>query len=314
MMRTDTTLAHVDRRSHAPRRRAAAPWRVAGAWVIAFLLPLGLPARELAYVAYTDGYWQVWAARLDGKHARQVTRSAYDKVKASWFPSGEELLVAGTGGELVRIRIDTETETQVRLPLEHGGDAVVSPDGTLIAYSAMNAASPDTNDVWVAEIDGNRARKVASLPALQHEPSWAPDGRTLFFVSGPGQQAHDIYRVDADGERLEQLTNGKLYHFDVSVARDGAMVFSANRGGNYDLWLRDAAGNESPLVESAAVESQPVWAPGEKEIFFTRVENGIPNLWRTARTGAKPVQVTRHTVGARNAAVRVRAPAARGRE
>jgi TolB protein len=106
---------------------------------------------------------------------------------------------------------------------------VLSPDGAMIAFSAMNASSPDTNDIWVAHVDGSHAQKVASLPALQHEPAWSASGNTLYFLSGPGGQSHDIYTVDVQGKKLEQLTVGELYHFDISVAPDATLAFSSNR-------------------------------------------------------------------------------------
>jgi len=201
------------------------------------------------------------------------------------------------------VQIPSGKETSIKLQFDHGSDATVSPDGKQMSFSAMNAGGPDTNDIWISKLDGSEARKIASLPALQHEPVWAPDGKAIYFLSGPGGQAHDIYRVSADGKNLEQMTAAQLYHFDLNIGVDGAIVFSSNRSGNYDIWVRDTAGKERVLVGTPDFEAQPVWLPGQGGIVFTRAIEGIPNLWTVRADGSDAKQITRHKQGARAAAV-----------
>ena len=259
---------------------------------------------RIAYLSPTAGYWQVWVADADGANSSLVSRSPYDKIKLSWFPSGDKLLVCGSAGELKSLSIADGSETTVSMPMEHGGDAVLSPDGAMIAFSAMNASSPDTNDIWLAQIDGSLARKVASLPALQHEPAWAASGDRLYFLSGPGGQAHDIYTVDLQGNQLEQLTVGNLYHFDISAAPDGTLAFSSNRrDGNYDIWSRDRAGKERVLIASAEMESQPEWSSDGRSLYFTRIHGAVANIWVADRQGKNIRQITALPLGARGVAV-----------
>jgi TolB protein len=264
---------------------------------------LSAPDRPLAYLAVEKGYWQVWLAALDGGKPRVLTRSPYDKTEVSWFPDGERVLVNGAAAEMAIVNVVTGKEAPIKLQFDHGSDATVSPDGTQMAFSAMNAGSPDTNDIWISKLDGSGARKIASMPALQHEPVWAPDGKTIYFLSGPGGQAHDIYRVSTDGKSLEQMTTAQLYHFDLNVGADGAIVFSSNRSGNYDIWVRDAAGKERVLVGTPEFEAQPVWLPGQGGIVFTRTIEGVPNLWTVGADGVRPRAITKYKQGARAASV-----------
>jgi len=259
---------------------------------------------RIAYLSPDGGYWQVWVADADGVQANRISTSSYDKVKVSWYPAGDKLLLCGSAGELVALTLADGSEQKISLPIEHGGDAVLSPDGAMIAFSAMNASSPDTNDIWLAQHDGNDARKIASMPALQHEPAWAPSGDALYFLSGPGGQAHDIYMVDIRGQSLEQLTVGKLYHFDVAVAIDGTLAFSSNRrNGNYDIWTRSRAGKERVLIAGADMESQPEWSSDGRSLYFTRIQGAVGNIWLAERGGKKVRQITAHTLGARGVAV-----------
>jgi TolB protein len=290
------------------RNRAKSHWAAALAGSCVLLLTASAQAaaevdHPLAYLAVDDGYWQVWVAELDGSHAQLVTRSPYDKIKISWFADGDRLLVSGAAGEIVVVSIDSGQETPVPLPIGQGSDATVSPDGTQIAFSAVNAGSADTNDIWVVAADGSAARKITTLAALQHEPVWSRDGAALYFLSGSGGQSHDIYRVALDGQSLEQLTAGQLYHFDVAVAADGTLAFSSNRSGNYDLWIRDRDGREHVLIATPDLESEPTWDSSDRKLVFTRIADGVANLWSISREGGTPAPVTRHPQGARRAAI-----------
>jgi TolB protein len=261
------------------------------------------PDRPLAYLAVEKGYWQVWLARLDGSDARVLTTSPYDKMKVGWHPDGERVLINGTAGELALVTTARGSEAPFELPFGHGSDVRVSPDGHWLSFSAVNVGSADTNDIWVSRMDGSEARKVASLPALQHEPVWSPDGRTIYFLSGRGRQSHDIYRVSIDGAGLEQITAGQLYHFDLDVAPDGSLLYSGNRSGNYDIYVRDAAGQAHAIVATDAFEAQPVWLPAGEGIVFTRAIEGVPNLWTAQTDGSKARAITRYKQGARAAAI-----------
>ena len=44
------------------------------------------PSGRIAYLAMTEGRWQVWVMAPDGSGARQLTRSAWEKTRASWAP------------------------------------------------------------------------------------------------------------------------------------------------------------------------------------------------------------------------------------
>jgi TolB protein len=285
-------------------------------WAALGCLCSGAWAKDrIAYLSPDAGYWQVWVAESNGANAKRVSSSAYDKVKLSWYPGGDKLLVCGSAGELVTLSVADGGEQEVSLPIEHGGDAVLSPDGATIALSAMNASSPDTNDIWLAQVDGSRARKIASMPALQHEPAWTASGNALYFLSGPGGQAHDIYSVDSEGKQLEQLTVGKLYHFDLSVAPDGMLAFSSNRRqGNYDIWTRDRAGKERLLVAGEEMESQPAWSADGRSLYFTRTQGAVANIWLADRSGKRVRKITTHAKGARGVAVSSSRNKNRGKE
>lgn len=251
---------------------------------------------ELAYLAYTKGYWEAWVAAADGSNARQVTHSGNDKTRVSWYPDGKALLASCNDGTLLRVDLNGK---ETRIPLEQFPvvDAVLSPDGRHIAYSFSTAI--DGNDLWMARSDGSAAEKVVRMTALQHEPAWAHDGSQIYFLSGDGGQGHDIWKVALNGRRTEQLTVGSLYHFDIAVSRAGALAFSSNRSGNYELYLQLPGGRPEVLTNDPALDGRPAFSPDGTELVFESTRGGQLNLWHLDLETRALKQITQLTDGAR---------------
>src|SRR5262245_2347806 len=85
-------------------------------------------------------------------------------------------------------------------------DLQLAPDGRRIVYTV---SSPDPGqhghdlDLWVVDLDG-RARQLTSGPGGDRAPRWAPDGRTIAFLSDrAGGDA--IWTIGADGGSAERV-------------------------------------------------------------------------------------------------------------
>jgi TolB protein len=259
--------------------------------------------QKLVYLAYTQGYWQVWSMNTEGAQQRQVTRSAYDKSRVSWFSDGEHLLVNGTQGQLNRVDIASGEEKPITLKLTGMVDAVLAPDGMKFAFSLSIADSVDRNDIWVCDLDGSHLAKVTRMQGLQHEPSWGPEGQVLYFLSGAAgesKQNHDIFKLSlADGSR-EQLTVNALFHFDIAVSTAGDLAYSSNRGGDYDIWLQPRAESARQLTQRPGIDAKPSFANDGKTIFYEATANGLPNIWRLSVADRQTRQLTYHDTGARS--------------
>jgi Tol biopolymer transport system component len=257
-------------------------------------------AERIAYLASSGDYWQVWTVPADGGTPRQVTRSAYEKARCSWFPDAKHLLVNSLDGRVFRVDGDTGAEQEIRMPLRGATDAVVAPDGSRIAFSLSTADSIDDNEIWTVEAAGTNPLRLTTMPHLQHDPQWSADARWIYFLSGDGQQAHDIWRVSPESRSTEQLTAGDVYHFELALAGDGRLAYSSNRTGDYEIYVR--SGNGAPLqrTKSPGLDGAPSWSPDGKRIAFHSMRSGAINVWVMGADGAAPEQLTRHDAGARN--------------
>jgi TolB protein len=76
----------------------------------------------------------------------------------------------------------------------------VAPDGSIIVFSAK--PSGGTRNLWVCGPDGENMFILVSTEYADREPSFSPDGQTLYFVSGAGE-TFGVYSVPITGGEVE---------------------------------------------------------------------------------------------------------------
>ena len=141
---------------------------------------------------YDDEPWANLQLLPDGS-------AVYDS--ASCLPSDDIWSVSGRGGAPTQL---TNTPTDETEP-------VLSPDGSLVAYSAKLTASRCdgcTETLWAMRADGTGARPFPNSPDpdvnYDDSPTFSPDGKTILFArSGPN--AASLYTVPAAGGAAKPL-------------------------------------------------------------------------------------------------------------
>jgi dipeptidyl aminopeptidase/acylaminoacyl peptidase len=95
------------------------------------------------------------------------------------------------------------------LAMDRPSGPAVSPDGKLVAF---NVATPDVDankmrrDVWLAATDGSFQRRLTSHPMADSDARFAPDGKSLYFLSSRGGSMQ-VWRIAVDGGEATQVTN-----------------------------------------------------------------------------------------------------------
>ncbi len=260
------------------------------------------PASRIAYLAYTDAYWQVWVVDPGTGATRQVTQSVGDKTRVTWFGDGHALLVCTQAGRLVRV--DPDSGQELPLPVVHEGirDAAVSPDGEWVAFSATAGDTPDTHDLWVVRTSGSDLQRIVRMKNLQAGPTWSQDGEWIYFHSGPVGGNNDILRVRKDGSEREQIVFNHGFAFEPALNRDGRLAFSSNSNGNYDIWVETEPYQWREVAPDPAVDASPSWSPDGTAVVFESARAGSLNLWivdELLDPASEPRRLTAHEVGAR---------------
>jgi len=193
----------------------------------------------------------------------------------------------------------TKKETRIEFPIRGTLDAVISPDGEYIAFSLSVADSIDNNHIWLVNKEGKQLKKLTNMPGLQHEPSWSPDMSWIYFLSGVGDQSHDIWRVSVEGDRIEKITDNQLYNFDIALSQNNTMAFSSNRSGNYDIWIRDGLKKPQQLTQHNGMDSRPSWSHDGSKLVFESSRNGAMNIFKLDINEGSISALTNEIIGAR---------------
>jgi TolB protein len=184
-------------------------------------------------------------------------------------------------------------------------DAILSPDGRTIAFSAGTADARDANDIWVMNEDGSEPKRLVAMKYLQHSPTWSPDGHWIYFLSTDGGEKQDIWRVSFDGKTREQVTVDGLYQFDIAAGPNDLIAFSSNRSGNYEIWVQNGKEPPRQVTHDPAFDGGPVWNEAGTGFIFESNRGGSVNLWYLSLEKTPPDpprQLTHQEGGARGAA------------
>lgn len=257
-------------------------------------------AGSIAFLAVSDGYWEVWITEGDGSEPRRLSEFRADVSRISWFPDGRAMFVNLHDGRMFRLDVESDEATVIQAPMQGILDAVVSPDGKRAAFSLSTADSIDNNDIWMFDIATGALDKLTSMARLQHEPTWSRDGGHVYFLSGQGGQTHDIWRVDIKTRATEQLTVNALYHFDLAARSDDVLAYSGNKTGDYDLWLRYPDGKTEQLTQDAELDARPSWSADGKALAFESTREGSVDIWRYELESRAIKRMTQMPEGARH--------------
>ena len=115
------------------------------------------------------------------------------------------------------------------LAMDRISDPRVSPDGTQVVFTVRVTdleANRGRTDLWIARVEGTGARRLTTHEAADSSGRFAPDGRSIYFLSTRGGSSQ-VYRLGLDGGEPEAVTNLPLDLDALEVAPGGRhLLFS----------------------------------------------------------------------------------------
>lgn len=219
------------------------------------LAPVWLSAGELLYTA--DG--RICRRRLDGGGRSTVPFTASVEVRRVDHAKRKGPDLTGDGPQDV-------------LGI---ADPALSPDGRKIAFRALNA-------LWL-RTGAERPVKIVADGYFNSSPDWAPDGRSLVYVSDRAGTAN-LWRYDvAKGasERLTDLPNAQLAP---RWSPDGSRIaYQDESGATWVLTLAD--GSVTQVVPALYQPGPPAWSPNGRILalaaaapYSRRSVNGVNQI------------------------------------
>ena len=121
---------------------------------------------------------------------------------------------------------------------------------------------------------------TAAGPSLDAAAATPAPGRTgdLIYTSlrtGNSQ----IFRIDADGGRETQLTQGQHSELQPVWSRQGRIAFTSTRSGSGDIYTMDASGGDLKQVTTRpGLDHSPAWSPDGQRLAYIGENEGRTEL------------------------------------
>ncbi len=184
---------------------------------------------------------------------------------------------------------DVEPEPVVRRTLESATEVSFSSDGLELAMIAGG-------NLWVMDTVLCEPRQITFSPEEERCPAFAPDGKSILFVSDTEGET-DIWRATrADSRKywwqndrfvLERLTQDAESKSDLQWSPTGERVaFVKGRG---DLWIMDPDGRHAHRLLAHWNHPTYEWSPDGKWLAYAVYDNDFNrDIWVLPVDGSRP--------------------------
>jgi WD40-like Beta Propeller Repeat len=199
-------------------------------------------------------------------------------VAASVSPAGAQVV----GHDAVKssitvIGVDGTAKQVIHMSPRRFGAPNWSPNGT---YLLLNAGGK----LWRLSVSGGEPKELpAELPGwVDINHGFSPDGKTMAVTAGG-----PIFLLPVAGGAPRRVTDNAPSYFLGWSPNGRTLVYTANRGANYDIFAIDARGGpERRLTTHPGFDDSPDYSPDGKWIYFNSDRVKGFDIWRMPAAGA----------------------------
>jgi len=226
--------------------------------------------RRLAFVSTRTGNGDIYVLDLASGELRRLTYDDGSEQLDSWSPDGEWIYFSTSARDIAGMHDVLRVRATGGTPMLVAGDryaseywAAPSPDGRRLAITARGTTAGqwwrrgsshiDEAEIWTVSLDATPQYTRISTgerPGKGRDvwPMWAPDGRTLYFMSDRDEAENLFAQPTAGGpaRALTAFTDGRVLWPQLS--RDGSTIAFER---DFAIWTLDVASGRSTRLTFA---------------------------------------------------------------
>ena len=241
----------------------------------------GVFSTQIAYISEerrpdNSKLFRLIVSDADGENAQRIAESAQPLMSPAWSPDARRLAYVSFEGGASAVYVQTlRTGTRERVSGRAGvnGSPAFSPDGRLLALTLSRDAG--NLDIHTLDLSTQVLRQLTTDAAIDTEATWAPDGRSIYFMSdragGP-----QVYRVGTEpGARAQRVSFDGVYNARPRLSPDGklvAVVYGQNN--TYRIGVVDPANGDLQILTNGRQDESPSFAPNGAQIIYATKQNG----------------------------------------
>lgn len=249
--------------------------------------------------------WLAYPVQRD----EQESIAALGVLPAMTFTPDHKNLIASYGGKIYNINVASKQAKNipfsVSLELEFGPqldfkypiedkteafatqirDAVPSPDGSKLAFTALNR-------LYVMTLPNGTPRRLTTNNFTEAQPAWSPNGSQIVFTTWQNGGGHLFTTNTSGASNSNQITKVKgIYSEPVWSEKSNRIVFLKGTAQNYDnaigpmafggqdelAWIPSSGGNIT-VIDKSKGRSMPHFTKTDDRIYLNHGSKGLVSI------------------------------------
>ena len=259
----------------------------------------------IAYVTGRDS-GAIFVVKPDGSSLRQIGPAIEGSraVDLIWAHDSKHLVYSALDGVKRNVYVRSMGDGTDRLILENIGSGLklgeCSPDGRWLALymKDRNSEGGMERDVWLIPYTGGSPINLTESPGFDAYPTWARDGRSIYFVSDRTGD-WNIWRLGLDPEtgssvgearKITSFSDSKVV-FPKVISEGGRIAFGLSRTAA-TIVVADSSSPGETYEVTRGMNPQP--SPDGQTIYYTSQAPDMPGIYSIPKHGGKSQRLTRH--------------------
>jgi len=168
------------------------------------------------------------------------------------------------------------------------------PDGRIVLSSLT--ARQNLSEVALGSRSLTGARSLTSGLAIDRQPVYSPDGKSVMFSSNRGGTL-DLWEASVETGEVHRVTDDPEDDWDPDYSPDGQSIFwCSNRSGAFEIWTARRDGSAPRQVSRDSLDAEnPSVSPDELWVIYSSANPAKAGLWRLRVDGGEGEHLIRST-------------------